>query len=1251
MNMKNAVKLLILWPLIFSLLSCGGAPSVPPSSAFLQVKFLKDITVNGPIYLTVDQDEQLYVIQEDGFIKVMDKEGKNAVSFETQDKAGKPLVGKAAGIAVYQDNIYVTDSDLHRVSIFGRDGRFRESFGRKGGDPKEFNKPMGVCVYRGVVYVADSGNSRIQVFSSDGIYLQTITGFDEKLKEQPKGHMLDEPVDVAVGLNGRIYVADVGSNQLNIYNLDGSYADRLLNVGRPVSVVTDHNGYFMVDQSGVNVRKYNFDNKLLYSFGSKGKGRAQFGSIDGLAVDGEGKIYVADRRGKSLQTFMPEDAVSVLMPDRMSPPTSVRWLRDVSREVSDIAVGPDGAIYGVDLDNKAVLRIVDGKVEKTITIQDGQPVAVAVDHKGYLWMVDKRQRKVFKMDRDGKVLMSFGSSGSRPGSFSKPTDIAVSDAGFIYVADRGNEWIQVFNGDGVFLSSITKGKGQIPLADPISISLDQNNILYVLDRDSMSVMSFSANGKALNVFGRKGKNVADFSKPVSLFAAAGEVFVLDAGTRSIKVFSGEGVFLRQFGAGGSGRGDLDDPADLCAIDEVSFLISDPGNKRLQVLTNIYSPTAPDEVSAIGGMRNVELTWKNNVEPYLESYQVWRAIKEAGPYSVVANVAENTFNDPNVKPGETYYYRIAAVAKEGNEGPKSKVVSAVPKTLKPSMPSGLVAEAAEWSVRLSWEKSKDDFVTHYRIYMKDGESRTEIGHTPETFFVSYSLASDAAYEYFVTAVSTDDVESEAAYAKVVTKRSTKPPLETDVIEMQDVFSNTYKIYETDRMGRIKVTNNTGLPITDIKISFTVKEFMDFPSELVIKELAPGSVELDLKAVFNNNILRVTEDTPVQTEIRALYYDNNLPVEFSKNFTVNIYEKHRMMWDVRQRFATFISPKDPMILEFVRSIVTQYGEAAEIMQQAAVIFDALGVMGVTYMQDPSNPYQITSGNTDFVDYIQYPRETLQRRSGDCDDLVALYAASLESLGIRTKVLEVPGHMLMMFSTGIKSAPDGDTLEGLYVIHEGELWVPVETTLVGSSFVKAWEKGSVTYYEWVTIGQLSMFEIREAWGKYKPASLPHSAWRPPSITRDKIEEKFHEEFSTLKKISLRFKNRNFFNILKKDPDNVEVRIYLGIVYAKANELAEAAKLFKKVLDIDRENVGAFNNLGNIRFMEGNYKEARVSYEKAAELDPADPLVTVNLARCYQRLDLIDKAKATFKKGYELDPAIAKEYRALALELLGSL
>jgi fibronectin type 3 domain-containing protein len=752
-------------------------------------------------------------------------------------------------------------------------------------------------------------------------------------------------------------------------------------------------------------------------------------------------------------------------------------------------------------------------------------------------------------------------------------------------------------------------------------------------------------------FGGEGEAKWQFDDPVSMAVTDNEVYVLDAGVNRVKVFANSGEFLREFGSKGGGRGAFKKPSSIAAANDTAVLISDTGNNRIQTFMTIYTPSAPVNVTAKAGMREVELKWDKNPETYVEMYRVYRSEHSSKGFREITAVKTNSHKDCDVLPDKQYYYCISAVAKEGNTSLKSEAASAVPTKYIASKPSGLKATTQEWSVDLSWAPNNEDFTAYYVIYREEEGKLKEVGRTESCSFSEMCLDADTTYSYWLSAVSADGVESEKASIKATTLVSTRPPLEIDVLQMHDIFSNTYKVYENEGIGRINVVNNTKDRISRLKVSFSIKEFMDFPSEMEVENLLPSERrELVLKAVFNNKILNVTEDTPVQTEIKASYYAHEKLKTFSRAHTINIYEKHRMGWNERDRVATFITPKDPTVLEFARSVVTQYGDTSEPLIYACALFDALGVLGLTYMQDPTNPYQITSGKTDFVDYIQYPRETLKRKSGDCDDLVSLYSATLESIGIPTKLLFYPGHILMMFSTSIEGEEGSDTLARMLVIHDGYVWVPVEVTLVGSSFMKAWEAGSRGYYEWE--GKcLDVMDIRGAWSKFKPASLPMSEWRPESVMRAAIEKKFGDESKMIRKIRVRFMSKKHIDKLRADPENVNAMMQLGIIYAQAGETEEALKVFEKALEHDVKNAALKNNLGNVCFLDGKYAEARLAYEEAAALDQEDPHILINLTRCYLKMKMKDKARKAFIKAQKIDPEVSKEYRAISLELIGEI
>ena len=73
-----------------------------------------------------------------------------------------------AGLAVDgENNLFVVDSQNHRVQKFTRDGQYLGGWGSEGSDPGQFNKPWGICTdNEGDVYVADWKNDRVQKFSA-----------------------------------------------------------------------------------------------------------------------------------------------------------------------------------------------------------------------------------------------------------------------------------------------------------------------------------------------------------------------------------------------------------------------------------------------------------------------------------------------------------------------------------------------------------------------------------------------------------------------------------------------------------------------------------------------------------------------------------------------------------------------------------------------------------------------------------------------------------------------------------------------------------------------------------------------------------------------------------------------------------------------------------------------------------------------------------------------------------------------------
>ncbi|ABW68827.1 fibronectin type III domain-containing protein [Desulfosudis oleivorans] len=1211
-------------------------------SAVPQVNYLGQLEADKPAALAVDRDDTLYMIcntgSSSGFIRILNQKTGEEIQVGGKDKEWKDILRHPTGLALYKDRLYVTDAGLDRIAVISKTGEFIESYGSKGSGPGTFNDPADIFVHKGVIYVADTDNDRIQALGDNGVFLHEIGPADA-----PENRM-KKPVQVAVDVSGRIHVVTT-DGQIRVYRADGAFL-QIAPFPPASAVAMGPDGVFVADASALAVKKYNLDFAPVLSFGTKGEGRAQFLELSALALGGDGTVYVADAKTGRVQIFLPEAGGCTAPLALAPPPTSARWTRaiavDPDRTLSCIVARENNTLYAVD-DKKGVICVFkEGEPVAEVAVGDGvAPESLAFDAAGDMYVLARQQ--VIKVDPDGKVNYTFGVSGSTSVFGAKPDDLVITRTGAVCVTDRKEKKIKIYNTDGIFIRAITTADGQTPLQEPIALAADDTGALCVLDAGHKAVFRFSPDGLSINGFA-----VGDAAAvPVDLAVSRDHVYVLDGKAGHVRMFSPEGRQLARFVATGSEPGSLDRPVSIAARGDAGFLVSDPGNQRIQAFAVVYTPDPPTGVTAQGGPRSVSLEWEKTGSRLVEGYRIYRMEQTGTPgLSAVATTADNHYVDTTPIPGKAYLYMVTAMAVQGNESALSSPCFATAEKLTAQPPTALAAQPQDFSVDLAWQPSPSAHLAEYVIYRDSGE----IARTTDTNFTDTDLAPETAYEYAVSAVSVDGVVSDAVTAAVTTRVTTRPPVEIDVIKLSDIFSNTYKTYETNGIGTVNIRNNTKDHISRLNVLFTIKNFMDFASETVITDLGPGKSQVvPVKAVFNDKILDVTEDTPVQTEITAAYYVSGELKTFSAKQSINVYEKHKMTWDDAKRIGAFVTTKDPVVMEFARAVTTQYEHTADPLISGCILFDAMGALGIRYTKDPSNSYQETRDNTQLIDYLQYPRETLQRKSGDCDDLVILYAAALESVGIRIRFVEVPDHILMMFEINGTRHLGTDTMNELLVIEDERVWVPVEVTKVGKPFADAWEAGSRNYYRWKG-RDLSSLDLDTAWAAYKPANLPVSAFRVQPISREAMDKRFDNEFNVIRKTCVKIRNRALFARLQEAPDDNAARLQLGIAYAGYSVYDEARSLFNAILTTEPAHAAALNNMGNIFFLEQAYEKAADAYTRAAAADPEDPLVRINLAMSLLKTGQKAAAKKAFDEACGMSPDITKQYRSLGLQLIGA-
>ena len=221
-----------------------------------------------------------------------------------------------------------------------------------------------------------------------------------------------------------------------------------------------------------------------------------------VKIDPHDNIWVADKGSDMVIEFNPQGHVMMVFGRK--------------QESSDEGTGPLKHV-------KPPLPPVDGLFR--------QVTDVTWDAAGNTYISDGYiNSRVAKVDARGNWLKSWGEPGDGPGQFNVPHSIAADAQGNIYVADRGNRRIQVFDGEGKFLRQITidvpvkadarpaignrptQTTGTMSPGSPwtVCITPAPNQFLYASDAFPGRIYKMTLDGKILGVFGESGKQLKQF---------------------------------------------------------------------------------------------------------------------------------------------------------------------------------------------------------------------------------------------------------------------------------------------------------------------------------------------------------------------------------------------------------------------------------------------------------------------------------------------------------------------------------------------------------------------------------------------------------------------------------------------------------------------------------------------------------------------------------------------------------------------
>ena len=224
------------------------------------------------------------------------------------------------------------------------------------------------------------------------------------------------------------------------------------------------------------VANRDFNYRLIEDWGRGPAGR-EFGVVAGIAADSQDRIYVASRRPKPC--VLVYDSQGCFL---------TSWGEEVFVQVGGLhglSVSQEDHVYCTDVLEHTVCKFsLEGELLMTLgtpgragepDMPFNMPTQAAASPSGDIYVSDGYgQSRIHCLSPEGELLRSWGSKGTGPGQFNTPHGICIDSRGRALVADRGNNRIQVFDADGIFLA-------EWPMPAPNDVYIDKDDHVYASD--------------------------------------------------------------------------------------------------------------------------------------------------------------------------------------------------------------------------------------------------------------------------------------------------------------------------------------------------------------------------------------------------------------------------------------------------------------------------------------------------------------------------------------------------------------------------------------------------------------------------------------------------------------------------------------------------------------------------------------------------------------------------------------------------
>lgn len=309
---------------------------------------------------------------------------------------------------------------------------------------------------------------------------------------------------------------------------------------------------------------------------------------------------------------------------------------------------------------------------------------------------------------------------------------------------------------------------------------------------------------------------------------------------------------------------------------------------------------------------------------------------------------------------------------------------------------------------------------------------------------------------------------------------EPELTVQTYVVPEVMTAVYKAYGgdfSDRwVARATITNTGDTPCRDFHIEYRIPGYVETTSAEEYPLILPGQTVRDYcYPVFGPDEMAAI-DSETTAELIVSYQCDGMdrPVTTTRRFDflghnewvrTNIPEDERLVfhdWHDNDEFlAAFVTPKDPEVQALAKQLTVGLftAEDDQAMEALGRIYYGLRDTPYRYITEPESYW-----TEEAAQHVQFPRETIAHKSGNCVDLSVLFASMLEAVGIKTYLTLSPGHCQLCIE----------------LPEEGSI-IPVEATMVDdpkATLQDAMDYAYQWYEEYSAQSTFTFIDVQQAW-----------------------------------------------------------------------------------------------------------------------------------------------------------------------------